>query len=165
MRGGRAAGVGSRAKRGLTPELLEGRRCQLKGKLISRRPLVKALVCTNHSSSPRHRHTQQPVTENDCKANLQPVRTVSSALHSPGKAHLYPHNEVAERRAARGGGNGGAKWRKLGEKKMRKSQGDKRVKQTTPVEGTFIFPQETHKHATRSSQFNKDRQIKKPFIV
>lgn len=100
-----------------------------------------ALVCTNHSIN-----IQQPVTENDHKANLLPVFSSSS------KAHLYPHNEVVEHRAARGAGDGGGH----ATEKKTTSQGDKRSNYP-PVEGTFIFPRETHKHATRSSQFHKDR--------
>lgn len=41
------------------------------------------------------------------KANLLPERAVPSALHSSNKAHLYPHNEAAEHRAAGKRGNGG----------------------------------------------------------
>lgn len=108
-----------------------------------------ALGHTNHISLPQHQHTAAS-DRNGYKANLLPVRAVSAALHTSRKARLYPYNKVQGTELP-------------GEKemvKLSKNWEDSRwqkVKQTTPVEGTFIFPQETHKHATRSSQFNKDR--------
>lgn len=57
----------------------------------------EAGFCMHHSScmeSQLQHHFLQPVTENDHKANLLPVRTVSAALHSSSRAHLYPYNEA-----------------------------------------------------------------------
>ena len=114
MRGGRAAEVGTRARRRLTPELLEGKTV-----------LVEGEADLPHASGESFSmHQPQPLTTAPTHSSQWQKMTVKQIygrrglfpLHSTALAKLIyiQRNEVAERRAARGGGNGGAKWRKLG---------------------------------------------------
>lgn len=107
MRGGRAGGLGTRPRRRLTPELpgqcWEEVEVCVEGEADPPQALESGLLQHAPTAAPRHStNIQQPVTENDHKANLLPGGTVSAALRTSSKTHLYPHNEAVEHRAAGG---------------------------------------------------------------
>lgn len=82
-------------------------------------------------------------------------------LPSSARLIYIQHNESGERRATQGEKEMMG-LRERGVKKKKKKN-EKRVKVTNgqtnypALAGTFIFPRGTHKHATTSSQSDKDR--------
>lgn len=108
--------------------------------------LRPSLACSNHTTS-----IQQPQTEND----HEPIYCKwEAALQSSYKAHLYPNNRAVWRKV-----KSGASWRRMKQSKFQTKY---------PRQGYiyyFFRSQETHRHATKSSQFNKDWLVNKPFIV